>query len=190
MKIGKVIAVVAVLVALLAVGPSRMSSMNDKYNSSSGRIYAWTEGLDMVKHNPLIGIGAGHWLHYHSLLAHNSYVQVMGESGFLGLLSWISMLYIFGKGLLTAWRQAEDAVVKRVAVGLAAALCGLLAAGYFLTTTQFDLYYIIFGMATSLLMSQKILETMNSRDWLNVGLLELALVASIYVTVRVFYTVS
>jgi len=145
-KPGKVIAIAVVLLALLAVGPSRMSSMNDEYHSSSGRIDAWQEGLEMVKRSPLIGIGTGQWLKYHYRLAHNTFVQIMGETGLLGLLSWISMLYIFGKGLIAAWRQAEDSTEKRIAMGLLAALGGLLAASFFLTTTQFDLYYIFLAL--------------------------------------------
>jgi len=80
-----------VLVSLLALAPSRMSSVSD--DSSMGRLDAWFAGLQMLKDHPLFGVGPGAFLDHHSLTAHNSYVLVLAELGTVGSYFYIGFFY-------------------------------------------------------------------------------------------------
>lgn len=80
-------------VALLLLGPSRMASVSAKDGSSYGRIEAWYEAYQMFKSYPMFGVGQGMFTEYHHLTAHNSYVLVMAELGFVGLFCFTGFLY-------------------------------------------------------------------------------------------------
>ncbi len=101
----KGVIVAAVLAAgLLVVGPSRLfhNAENDADDASARhRIDMWNEGFQMVKESPLLGIGKGQFADYtQSLIAHNTLIQNMGETGLLGLFVFIALIYASYKGML------------------------------------------------------------------------------------------
>ena len=77
-----------IALALLAVAPSRMGEIGSGDYSAMGRVYAWILALELLAMSPVFGIGATHFLDYHSLTTHNSYVLALVENGFTWLF-WL-----------------------------------------------------------------------------------------------------
>src|SRR5262249_8424977 len=62
--------------------------------SASERIVAWTEGLEMLKAQPILGVGYGQFLDHHTLTAHNSLVLCLAETGLVGGFLWVGLLVV------------------------------------------------------------------------------------------------
>ena len=80
------------LIGLMLLPSSRMTELDVDEPSAFGRVDAWYEGLDMFKAHPLLGVGAGNFTDYNELTAHNSFVLVLAETGFLGFLAWLAFV--------------------------------------------------------------------------------------------------
>ncbi len=77
---------------LLLLAPSRVSDMSADEESAAGRIDAWYEGFDMLRHHPLFGVGKGLFTDHNWLTAHNSFVLAIAELGVVGYFFWLSIL--------------------------------------------------------------------------------------------------
>ncbi|MEM9488353.1 MAG: O-antigen ligase family protein [Myxococcota bacterium] len=88
---------VLALLPLMAVSGGRSGSSANQ--STMERYEAWSSGVSMFKMDPIFGVGKGMFTEYHHLTAHNSYILVPAEMGFLGMILWASMLYL---GIKTA----------------------------------------------------------------------------------------
>ncbi len=65
-----------------------VSLQNNIDASANGRLDAWYHGIQMMLSNPIFGIGKGRFLEEHGLVAHNSYIQIVGELGIPGYSLW------------------------------------------------------------------------------------------------------
>jgi len=84
--------VVAPIAGTMIAAKGGMSSSNA---SANGRLEAWYSGLhEMFLSNPLFGIGKGNFVDWHGRTAHNSYIMVTGELGFLGYSLWAGALFM------------------------------------------------------------------------------------------------
>lgn len=91
-RLGTTLIVIGLL-GVVALGPSRLAEMDAEEDSAQGRIQAWAEGLAMLRSRPLFGVGYGMWTEHHPLVAHNSFVQVLGELGLAGGAAFFGMTY-------------------------------------------------------------------------------------------------
>jgi O-antigen ligase len=140
-----------VLASLLIIAPSRLSRDDERdEGSTQGRISMWAEGFEMLKYNPVFGIGKGQFGVYTSkLIAHNAFIQNMGETGGLGLFAWIGLIYASYKSLRVVREAAEEIEDKRIVTmneALYTGMTGYLAASMFIST-DFDLLYLLLGLA-------------------------------------------
>jgi O-antigen ligase len=177
----------AVLFALLTFAPSRMSTIKDSEGSASGRIDSWDEGIKMLKANPVLGVGVGNWQKEHHLLAHNSFVQTMGETGLVGLFFWLATIYAFMRGLLRLLFAAEDKFEHNLVSTLIIELSGLLATSVFLSTEQFDLWYILFGMISALMVYKNITFDLRLIDIRRIAVIEALGIISVSIAIRLYY---
>lgn len=99
---------VVLLISFLVVyiiRPSLFSRFENKDNILSNRQYLWSYAWEFFKENPLIGKGWGYYSHNFSfslsgvevsnLNAHNTYLQLLAETGVLGATIFLS-LFVFG----------------------------------------------------------------------------------------------
>jgi O-antigen ligase len=100
------------LVGMIAFGPSRAAEISSEEESAQGRIQAWIAGYDMLRSSPIWGVGYGMYMDYHELVAHNSFVHVLGELGLAGGFTFVGMFYWMFRGL----RTETDPVVPSPAV--------------------------------------------------------------------------
>ncbi|GAB3786482.1 O-antigen ligase family protein [Dyella agri] len=109
------------LVGLMLMPSTRMNDLDPDEESAFGRVDAWYEGLDMFKTHPLFGVGFGNFTDYNTLTAHNSFVLVLAETGFLGFMTWLAFVgYCFWMmwrllRLQTGLARAVQATVHAVA---------------------------------------------------------------------------
>ncbi|WP_286234345.1 O-antigen ligase family protein [Thalassotalea sediminis] len=131
---GYVLASIAGL-ALLAIAPSRMAELGSGDYSAMGRVYAWILALELLAMNPIFGIGAKHFLDYHALTTHNSYVLAMVENGIIGFIGYFS---IFAITVFTTVKVAYTVEDKRRSIeiiALVSGMVGILISIFFISRT-------------------------------------------------------
>jgi hypothetical protein len=156
-RIGRVRALV-ILVVLgaamfgLGVGGRSLSLPTDE--SASDRLVAWTEGLEMLKARPILGVGYGQFVDHHTLTAHNSLVLCFAETGLLGSFFWVGLLVVTLFELQRLKNLPADApfddMTRHWAEGLQLALIGFLTAAFFLSRTFVPTLYLIVGLSAAL----------------------------------------
>ncbi len=97
-RVGPIV-IVAGLAGVAALGSSRMTDIDADEDSAQGRIQAWGEGLEMLKSQPLTGVGYDRFTEYHFLAAHNSFVQALAELGLFGGSVFIGMVFWYFESL-------------------------------------------------------------------------------------------
>ena len=88
----KFVVLVIILSPFAYVLPSRMSTVSVEESSAAGRVEAWYQGLQMFFAFPFTGIGAGRFIEFHHLTAHNSFILVIAELGMFGYFFWFMMM--------------------------------------------------------------------------------------------------
>jgi hypothetical protein len=83
-----------ILSPLAVLAPSRMNELKVDEESAFGRWDAWYSGFQMLKSNPLFGVGKGNFTEHHELTAHNSFVLVFSETGLIGYFVWFCFIYL------------------------------------------------------------------------------------------------
>lgn len=142
----------------------------DLDESAQNRLWAWETGLNMALAHPLNGVGIGtfeanyffyteHWLG-RDYVAHSTWFQVLGETGFPGLLLYATMIGLGAGHLLRAERRlrgaappggdaAADAFTRALVISLLAGLAGFVAAGTFLSQAFTWPIYVILALGAA-----------------------------------------
>jgi O-antigen ligase len=134
------------VLVLFSFGPSRLADINMEEDSARTRVDMWAEGLDMLKANPLLGVGKGEFVvHSGQLVAHNVIVQNFSETGFLGFFFWLGAVYWSLKALVTVVRRrkALSPELASASSALLASVCGFFAASMFINTDLEPLYVLL-----------------------------------------------
>lgn len=128
----------------------RMVNINSTFG---GRIIFWTTALDMFKNTPIIGQGIGSFNKYlanqgftyygkaWTSYAHNSYLQILGETGILGIaLMLVAMTYPLIKNILMIIKNKDNDLKQKLLVCLYIQLLFII---YALTGNPFHNFYEI-----------------------------------------------
>ncbi len=135
-----------VAAAGLMLGPAYLTSTSDSSKSAQHRVDMWGEGVEMVENNPLFGIGRGNFARYTGkLIAHNSGIEVMGETGLVGLFLWIGASYMGFRTLLVRSRQTTDPRERELLLAVGLCLVGYLVSSLFVTL-EYETMYFIWGL--------------------------------------------
>lgn len=155
--------------AVYVVAPEYLTTIRDQSNSSQYRVEMWAVGLDMVKGNPLIGIGIGNFKSISGrLIGHNSAVELMGETGLLGLSIWLSLLYVSAKGLLARRAESAEPSDKWFFTAMLLALTGYIVCAMFVTL-EYETLYILLAWCAAVNRNAAQPVVFSLRDYLNVG---------------------
>jgi O-antigen ligase len=136
-----------------------MQELDAGEESAHGRVEAWYEGMHMFFDHPLFGVGRGNFTEYNDLTAHNSFVLVLAEAGFVGFMLWLAFVgYSFWMMRVilrhqpdptsTAEQAAECQDDRAMAMTLWLALWGLFAAAFFLSRSYMIVLYLVLAMVT------------------------------------------
>ncbi|ADO72832.1 O-antigen ligase family protein [Stigmatella aurantiaca] len=124
--------------------------------SAMGRVYAWQVASRISLDKPLLGVGAGGfryaWPLYappearRAYVAHNIFLDVIGELGFLGL----TLFLVFAGGATGgAFAASKDSQMGWLARALAASMAGYLVCDLFSGYILSAHLYVLFGLAAS-----------------------------------------
>lgn len=107
-------------------------------DSDNGRLYLWEETLDLWKDSPLFGGGLRSMYYQYSRASHNTYLQILVDSGLIGSILFIAFLICMAKKAFSYNKT------------LFAALCGMLLQIGFLDAVDNRVVWIIFCLITML----------------------------------------
>lgn len=148
--LGTAAAIPVVLMMMRGGGSER----RDAAASTAERLDAWSTGIEIFRSNPLLGAGQGQFGEYHYLTAHNSYVLAAAELGFVGMVIWMTILYLSLKIPLMALLRYRDRPEARLAVvwgkAMLASFAGLVLGIMLLSWTYHFVLWIWIGLAGAL----------------------------------------
>lgn len=145
-SVTKVAIVCGLVVVAYMAAPSHLTGVKDESHSAQHRVEMWAEGVEMVTSHPLFGVGKGNFRIYTSaLIAHNSAIEIMGETGIPGLFFWISLIYLAVKGLILYRVGPYNEVDKAYVTALALIILGYIMSSMFVTL-EYETLYILLGL--------------------------------------------
>ena len=122
---------------------NRILTITDSSDSStSSRFPLWSAAIQMLKMQPIMGVGLGtdavqarirEFALYDSVAAfvhaHNTFLQIWLETGLLGLVGFVGHVLWSIKATARAVWISENQVARHMAIGGSSALCGALVCG-------------------------------------------------------------
>lgn len=168
-------------------GPSRMGALSAEEASAQGRLDAWYYGFQLIKANPLFGVGHNLFTDAYVKTAHNSFVLAAAELGMVGLFCWVGLFYVSFKGLSRIQKHCPR--LASLAYGLQAALVGFLASAMFLSRTYNELPYLLCALAAALYhigrtQSPSVEFAFSRRDVRNIVLLALGSLGLVHIAMK------
>jgi O-antigen ligase len=143
------------------------------FGNGTGRTDIWTVGWRMVQHHPVTGVGVGNYktssIHYllepgaiqrdefivdTPKVAHNTYLQVLAELGIVGAALFAAIVGFSLLCILKAARCFErlgDETMELMSRALLVALCGVLAADFFISEEFSKQLWLLLGLGPALL---------------------------------------
>lgn len=140
---------IGIALLFFVAAPSYLTTMNDQQKSGSNRVDMWGEGIEMAQQNPVFGIGRGNFINYtYKLIAHNSAIELMGETGLPGLFLWFSLIFMSVKNVAAGIRQSTDEKERQFLSTLAISLLGYIICSMFVTL-EYETHYILLALCSS-----------------------------------------
>ena len=141
------VAVTLLAVAAMATGATGGRGYSSDEASAGGRIDAWSEGLAMLSHHPVFGVGYGNFIEHHDYTAHNSFVFAFAEIGLVGYAFWVALLVLAFRELFAARAATPPGSDEaRWALLLQLSLAGFLTCAMFLSRTFVPTLYVLLGL--------------------------------------------
>jgi len=145
---------------------ARFMSAGDDQTSQQRLLY-WKRGIEIIKENPVLGIGYRNFppyfeRHYpqdmfygHAQLPHNIFIEVGTDAGFIGLACFLALILRTGWLASRVNRLAKHPEMARhflspISRGLMAALWGFLIAGQFVTVSYYPYFWVNLSMMACL----------------------------------------
>jgi putative inorganic carbon (HCO3(-)) transporter len=148
-KVRTIVLTVVFAAAMVGLNVSGGRSVSSQDESATGRVESWSEGLQMLKEQPLLGVGYRNYTDHNPLTAHNSFVLCFAELGITGYFFWIGLLVTTFMQLSRISRMdgLREADTRRLANALRLSLVGFLFAAFFLSRAYIPLLYLLIGLS-------------------------------------------
>jgi O-antigen ligase len=145
-----------------------LSESDYNRTNDSGRFKIWARGMGYMAMFPVLGVGPANFPTAEGTLselaarqrfglrwnaAHNSYVQVGAESGFIGLGIFVMMLAATFAAVRSVRRRAKakaDKRMRELAQALTGALLGFAVGAFFLSLAYSEMLYALIAMIVGL----------------------------------------
>jgi O-antigen ligase len=154
---------VAIIAVVLLLPPEQKARFQEagEDRTSVERITRWKNGIEIAREHPLLGIGFNNWISYNNNrygnggLSHNIFVEAWSELGYLGLLSFLSLIFgtlwvNWGTRRVVRHLGERGRFVHYMALGLDGALIGYLTSGFFVTVLHYPYFWINLAFVVSL----------------------------------------
>ncbi|MBI4721301.1 MAG: O-antigen ligase family protein [Chitinivibrionia bacterium] len=186
---------IAIVAVLFAFGPERLADLSPQEESAYGRIAAWGRGLELLKQNPLFGVGAGTFMEYHVRTAHNSIVLCASELGLFGLYVWLLLIVVSMRNLFFVSTEARRMHMVSIALlsdSLLFAFVGFITAAFFLSRTYNELLYILVGLGVSATavfagMTGEKYSLFEKKDLVYTGFILVGSLFTVYIITRLYW---
>jgi O-antigen ligase len=139
-KLGKgktILFAVLILPLLLLVFAGRQTHVSFSEDTAQQRLGLWSDGLVLLRQNPVFGIGYGNFVRTTGLVAHNSFLHAFTELGLPGGLLFLGAFYVGLRELLRLrepGRSIRDPALARLYpclfAGITGYVIGMLAVSY------------------------------------------------------------
>lgn len=177
----------AVVVTAYTLAPAHLTSVRDENKSAQNRVSMWAEGVEMVQQNPVFGIGKGNYVSYTGkLVAHNSVVEIMGETGAIGLFLWLGLIYTSIKSVQQLRTEHFGEVDQSTATTLLLVLVGYLISAMFVTL-EYETLYLILALCAAARTTAAVPMAFGANDIKIVAGLTLAIIFLIKLFVMLYF---
>jgi O-antigen ligase len=145
---------VMVLGGLALLGVNAYKTRSISLSGGMDRLAIWSDGLAYFKESPIWGIGPRAFNERFGMTAHNSYLLVAAELGFVGLFLWMSMSVVT---LIQLDRISKlpkvDPGVARWALALRLSLACYLFTSFFLSRAYELPLFMLLGMSGGIIIA-------------------------------------
>jgi putative inorganic carbon (HCO3(-)) transporter len=144
--------------------------------TSTARVVYWKRGLEMAKANPFLGVGYENWVPYYRVhyppkegefvrwisateyateVSHNSFIEVVSQLGYTGLLLFAAMLFSVWiinartRRILKALGE-RGRFLREMSLGVDAGVIAFIVAGFFMAVAFYPFVWFQLGMAAAL----------------------------------------
>jgi len=132
--------VILAITSIIAAAVVQSTGYRDD-ESAMGRVDAWVKGWQLLKSNPIIGVGKDQFIEHHKKDTHNSYVRAGAELGLFGLYAFMGMIYAVALTVLNVQKPTIDEKWRPYYAGFGAFFVSYVAASAFSTRT-YDLIFL------------------------------------------------
>jgi len=138
-----ILAIVILLGLIIAIpnpiGKRLISSFDLNEGSNQGRIETWKNSIEVVKNNPVLGVGLGGYSleikpsanYREPIYSHNIYLDIAAETGILNSLIWAGIILAAVSSFLKKRKNADD--LKYIYIAMAAGLTAFSVHSFFET---------------------------------------------------------
>lgn len=181
--------------------PSRLQELDASESSAAGRVDAWYEGFQMFFSQPLFGVGAGNFTEHNYLTAHNSFMLVLAETGFVGFTLWLAFVIYCFRMMLTLYKHEPPALAdsaaetawkneRAIAATMFLSLSGMFTAAFFLSRSYVIVIYLVMAIAVGEYTSARtrfpsLPEFSLSRDIVRIPVISAGAVVVLYIVTKV-----
>ena len=137
------------LFAAVFISPSRMGELSPYEHSASGRVYAWIDGLVMLKNKPFLGVGFKNFAAIHGRAAHSAFIECMAELGIIGYFCWLALLYTSFADVVRVGGRTMTGTENKYAGTLLLSLVGFLGSAFFLSQAYSPVLYILLALSAT-----------------------------------------
>ena len=189
---GLIVGGIAAALLWVAVVMQRSADAGESTMHRIGHMY---EGFLMLKSNPLAGVGFDQFTEHHWMTAHNAYILVLAELGFIGFFLWVGVLYNTARVPLAAVRRYRNSAaageVRHWAMSLLASLAGMYIGVFFLSFSYHYMLWCYQGLSGALYRAIRMHDESFSirsrlRDWAVITGLTLGISVGLYAIVAKF----
>lgn len=145
---------VVTLPAILLLSGGRQTRISTSEGTAQGRMMLWVDGIRLLSHSPIFGIGAGQYAEELGLVAHNSFVHANVELGLAGGTAFLTLFFLPVRNLQRIGpRHAEihDPELARMRPFLMAVTTGYAVSMLSISRCYVVPTYMIAGLAASYL---------------------------------------
>ena len=125
--------------------------------TAAERLEIWEGGLRLASDHWLFGVGPGNFTHFLAPYVdarainnpHNSFVEVLSETGVIGLLLYVSTFVVAARELIARARESPSDWRRNLAAGLLGACAAYLVTGFFLSNPSLVWMWVLLGVAAA-----------------------------------------
>jgi hypothetical protein len=140
----------AMLLGMFTLFAGRQTSIDTSTGTGQSRVQLWDAGFQMLRARPILGVGLGEYIANAGQVAHNAFMNMYGELGFIGGTLFFGQYYWCFVNLAAMYRSnvtLSAPEMQRMRPFVTSSLAGFAAAEMSLTNGVHVVTYFMLGLA-------------------------------------------